>query len=319
MTTYIANFGVNNIYWPICASENVITLQTSVECFEHWKNDDRLGWISWATHNLSSLRGRTATPPVASRWFNLLSIFFNTSSDLWLHRHEDELFWTRSRPGAPTVTEINDGRHVLVRRPADSWSSRNVKGRPLLWKAIHPKARDFLHTEATYQELATDRGYRQYANALVEGAPFEPWHDQPNWKTKLGKSSPVKVFTNLEKTIWRAVKTVERTVAFADGSLDERVRKIKNLTVSAIELREYLEELYRDQEGLCAATGLEMLLDDDEGSEEFRLSVDRIDSDGDYDPSNLQLLCQFANFWKGNSNDTRFKELIAILKADGGR
>lgn len=319
MKVFVANLGYKNVHWPTCRDEHVITLQTTVKCFEHWQRADRVGWIDWATHNVSSLNGRVATPPVASRWFNLISIIFETTGDLWIHRADTDLFWTHSFDGTPAVSEIPDPfgsntKHVLIRRRADAWQNLDKQGRRLQWKSLHPKAHDFLHTEATYQELANDRGYRDYARALVAGDPLDEWYGQSNWKSRLGRSSNVRVFSNLEKTIWRAVNTIESTVAQADGRIEETIRKVKQQMVSSLELREYLEDLYRQQEELCAATGLRMLLDGDEGSADFKLSVDRIDSNGHYEPSNLQLVCQFANFWKSHRDDKRFKELIAIVR-----
>lgn len=319
MKVFVANLGYKNVYWPVCREERVITLQTSAACFEHWQRGDRAGWIEWATQNVSSLSGQIATAPVASRWFNLVTIIFETAGDLWLHRSDTDLFWTYSREGTPSVTEITDPvgskiNYVLIRRPADAWQHHDKQGRRLQWRSVHPKAHDFLQTEATYQELANDRGYRDYAEALVEGARLDAWHNQEAWKGRVGNSSNVKVFSNLEKTIYRAVLTVEHTVANADGSVDERVRKLKEQLISSPELREHLADQYRQREGLCAATGLQMLLDNEEGSDDFRLSIDRIDSNGHYEPSNLQLVCRFANFWKSHRDDARFKELITIVR-----
>ena len=43
-------------------------------------------------------------------------------------------------------------------------------------------------------------------------------------------------------------------------------------------------------------------------------SLDRIDSDGHYEIGNLQLVCRFANFWKGASENEEFRPLLAIVR-----
>lgn len=48
---------------------------------------------------------------------------------------------------------------------------------------------------------------------------------------------------------------------------------------------------------------------------ELYFSLDRIDSDGHYEPNNLQLVCNFANRWKGAKNNQGFLDLIAAIKA----
>ena len=49
MKIYIANLGFENAYWPVCRSEEVLTLYTSEKLFEFWTNRDREGWLEWAT------------------------------------------------------------------------------------------------------------------------------------------------------------------------------------------------------------------------------------------------------------------------------
>ncbi|SRR6266403_2146322 len=184
MEIYVANLGEQNAHWPVCRSETVLTLETGVRLLDYWKKKDRDGWISWATENERMVNGQIATAAVASRWFNLITIFHDTVDDIWVHRDGEHLFWTTSLPGKIVEVEITDsaGRprpYLLLKRPTQQWANKSRDGRPLLWRAIHPKAHHFLQTEATYQKIANDRNYKDYALALLDGPVIEEIHARP--------------------------------------------------------------------------------------------------------------------------------------------
>ena len=263
MEIYVANLGEQNAHWPVCRSETVLTLETGVRLLDYWKKKDRDGWISWATENERMVNGQIATAAVASRWFNLITIFHDTVDDIWVHRDGEHLFWTTSLPGKIVEVEITDsaGRprpYLLLKRPTQQWANKSRDGRPLLWRAIHPKAHHFLQTEATYQKIANDRNYKDYALALLDGPVIEEIHARPEWLEALGKRTSVRTFSNLETTIYNAVYQIQHTVLRADGRLVTSATKIKNLLVSEEEMRRFLHKLYQDQSGLCALTGVRM-------------------------------------------------------------
>jgi hypothetical protein len=131
----------------------------------------------------------------------------------------------------------------------------------------------------------------------------------------LGKKTSVRTFSNLETTIYDAVYQIQHTVSKADGRLVTSATKIKNMLVSEEEMRRFLHRLYKDQTGLCALTGLRMLLRNEDGPNDLLLSVDRINSNGHYEPMNIQLVCRFANFWKSSGDDHRFKQLIEMVRS----
>ena len=319
MKVFIANLGEKNVHWPICVSENVLTLETTQKLFDFWKQNDRDGWLEWAGKHERMANGQPAIPSVASRWFNLITTFHKTVDDIWMHRQGGYLFWAASKVGPVTQTIIEDPAHqgrsyLLLKRPTTPWRNQARDGRTLLWSAIHPKAHHFLQTEATYQEVANDRKYRDYALSLIDGTVLAELHQRPEWKQALGKKQLGTTFSNLEKTIFDAVRQMGKTVLRADGSIVETQIKIKEMLLPENEMRKFLSKLYADQEGHCALTGLRMLLNDDEGPKDMRLSVDRIDSNGHYEPTNIQLVCRFANFWKSAGDNTRFKELIQVIR-----
>jgi hypothetical protein len=45
-------------------------------------------------------------------------------------------------------------------------------------------------------------------------------------------------------------------------------------------------------------------------------SLDRIESSGHYVKGNLQVVCRFANFWKGATDNKEFRRLIAVVQSD---
>jgi hypothetical protein len=147
----------------------------------------------------------------------------------------------------------------LLKRPTSSWTNKSKDGRPLVWRSIHPKAHHFLQTEATYQKIANDRNYRDYALSLLNGPILQALHERTEWLTALGERTSVRVASSLEATIFDAVYQIGKTVVRADGRLITSETKIKNLLVSEEEMRRFLHKLYQNQSGVCALTGLRML------------------------------------------------------------
>jgi hypothetical protein len=54
--------------------------------------------------------GISPTKPVASRWFNLMTIISETAGDVWVHREIEQLWWTVSKPDGPEITLETDPR-----------------------------------------------------------------------------------------------------------------------------------------------------------------------------------------------------------------
>jgi hypothetical protein len=212
-------------------------------------------------------------------------------------------------------------RPFFLRRQADSisavdpWSHKNRKGRSLSWKALHPKAKDFLFTEGTLQQLSPDNA--EYAQALIDGALLDSWHNRSDWRAKMdaARTKPVNLYDARKKTIYRMVETVLSTVANANGQQVLRTVKEKNTTFDRVALEKYVDGLISDQDGLCALTGIQLQYDKEGPDPELWCSLDRIDSGGHYVPGNLQVVCRFANRWKSDGRDSEFRRLIQLVRS----
>lgn len=285
-----------------------------------WLAGDKEGFIQRCIATRITARGIPPTRPVAARWYNLAHIISETENDLWIHREKNELWWTITRPG-PVEVEVQPARpgsvvqwiHVL-QKPADKWSNKNRRGARLEWPAIHPKAREFLFTEGTLQQLSEDNA--AYARALVDGDDLEPWHSRPEWKKKAdaARHGEARVYDGPQRAALRMVQTAMGTAA-GSGKKETRITKTKeNRFGSAVEFQRHLEALIEAQEGLCAITELRLQYDGDYDDGELLPSLDRIDSDGHYEAGNLQVVCRFVNRWKSDGDDGEFKRLIALVQ-----
>ncbi len=323
---FIANFGPGNALWPDCYERPSVATFEDEDTWPYWLAQDRAGFIEHCIKTKKTATGITPTAPVASRSFDLGDIISETENDIWIHREKDELWWTTSRPGdaehsrrpafnpTPLVKDI-----YVLHKPADAWSNKTKRGSPLRWDALHPKAKEFLFTEGTLQQLQPDNA--EYAIALIEGQSLAPWHSKPLWKEKeaISKKGPVKIFSARERAITMMAKTALETVANANGQQVLRTVKNKeNRFGSQRALEEYIDKLVTSQEGLCAVTGLPLQYPGEASDLQMLCSLDRIDSNGHYEEGNLQIVCRFINHWKSDENDAEFRRLIDVVRNSRG-
>lgn len=327
MKVFIANFGRENYEWPECKRRGTVATMNAVPAFTLWEAGDREGYIAGRMKE-TTWAGRKPTLPVAARWYNLMTIISETQGDVWIHRDGDRVWWTISTDALPifeTKTEpVGDHREIVVcHKPCQPWSDR-AGSTLLLWKSLHPKARDFLATEATLQELSADNA--AYALALIEGRDRSAWHDRPIWTAaiekakKLGKGhGEVQIASPQKMAAVRMVDTALGTVATANGQQVLKTVKVKETGFSNThEFETYVEELIREQEELCALTGLPLGFDSLCEDKQMLASLDRIDSSGHYERNNLQLVCRFMNRWKGADPDSEVRRLLDALREHWG-
>lgn len=322
MRTFIANFGQGNYLWPACREQGTVATFEDEDMRPFWEKGDREGYIAHAIAHKKSAAGITPTKPVASRWFNLATIVSETVGDVWIHREKDELWWTVTRPDpVRTTIELSrdpartGSRVYVMHKPAQAWSNKNKKGARLVWRALHPRAREFLFTEGTLQQLSDENA--AYAHALIDGDDLSDWHLKSAWKAKEEKSgkAPVTVFSAATRAAYRMANTAMETAARANGQ--EVLRTIKNKEVrfdSQAALQAYLEALLISQENLCAITSLPLQFDGEHTDLEMLCSLDRIDSNGHYEMGNLQVVCRFVNRWKSDGDDSEFRRLVRMLQ-----
>lgn len=338
MKVFIANFGRENYEWPVCQARGTIATMNGLGAQALWEAGDREGYILERMASDKTASGLAPIRSVAARWFNLMTIISESAGDLWIHRDGERLWWTISRAGQTSFEQkmepIARGREVVVcHKPCEPWSDRTKGGVELMWRSLHPKARDFLSTEATLQQLGPDNA--AYTHALIEGGDLEPWHSRQVWKDKNGRASSkhgeVRLADARRKVAYREaaerlaeltqptgiermVKTAFKTAAQSNGQEVVRVVKNKEVRFSARALEDHIVELLERQEGLCALTDQRLDYDEPQGDADFFVSLDRIDSNGHYEVGNLQVVCRFANRWKGAADDAQFRRLIGAIR-----
>jgi hypothetical protein len=317
MRVFIANFGRANYLWPECRERKSVAVLDDEDVHPFWLARDRPGYIAYCETHKKTAAGIAPTRPVASRWYNLLDIVSETEDDLWFHREKDELWWTHSTDAAPATELAADpgGQRVyVVHKQCQPWSDRSKSGGPLRWPALHPRAKTFLFTEGTLQQLTEDNA--RYARALRDGASLDAWHDRPDWQKKRDAAGhgAATHLSPIQRAAIRLAQTAMSTVANARGQDVLRTTKVKEMHFSQPELEKYVVALIQSQEGLCALTELPLELDGTHEDDEMLPSLDRIDSDGHYAPGNLQVVCRFANRWKNDDKDENFRRLVRLLR-----
>lgn len=320
---YVANFGEGNALWPIAKTNNTIITIDNVSLHLSWQTGDRDGYIDAALDHTLTALGKRPSRQTAGRWYNLVTEMQETEGDTWISRQGDAIWWTVSQPGdlreaiQPSTNPARDGVEIWhIEKPCLPWSNRDRQGRPLLWEALHSKARDFLSTEATFQTIANDRGYADYARALIEGEPLDQWHTSKPFRDKAETSTKRvgRTFSPKEIAAARMARTMLATVAQSNGQTVESRVKEKNTTLSVHECEALIRQRMGEQEDHCALTGLPLGYDTDCDDPEMLASLDRIHSNGHYTPENLQLVCRFINRWKKADDDQLVRRLLTELR-----
>lgn len=115
----------------------------------------------------------------------------------------------------------------------------------------------------------------------------------------------------------RAIYTMADNAAAAAANSNKETRHVnKNKEVhhAREELVAIIERLLDEQKGLCALTDLPLQWRGDHDDTELCASLDRIDSNGHYERTNLQVVCWFINRWKGTTPDGEFRRLLAMMR-----
>ncbi|SET92706.1 hypothetical protein SAMN05443580_10964 [Variovorax sp. OV084] len=322
---FIANFGKENYLWPECLSTPCIATLDDEDLRDYWMTGNRRGYIEHCLRTKLTVRGLKPNRALASRWFNVHTTLSESSGDIWIHREKDDFWWAIS--GSQPITEdvrppykaLPSAPNSIVRRKQTTpWSNKDLTGRRLSWKTLHPKAQTFLFTEGTLQQVGHDHGYADYSLAPLQGTDLSPWHGTTDWRVFEARRSVSRgtVLSPVEAAIALMASQARDTASRANGQ--EVLAKVKNKEFgfdSDEEMRVYLRNLLNDQEGLCAISGLRFQYPGQIDDPELQCSLDRIDSDGHYAAGNLQIVCRFINRWKSSSDDAEFRRLVRVLRA----
>ena len=119
-----------------------------------------------------------------------------------------------------------------------------------------------------------------------------------------------------EKSIIAMRLSVENTVKNSNGQLVQRTVKNKELRMTSAELEKLIASLLDIQDNRCALTGIPVQFHGTESDKNLLPSLDRIDSSGHYETGNLQVVCQFINFWKGDSDNEEFRRLLILVRGE---
>jgi hypothetical protein len=123
-----------------------------------------------------------------------------------------------------------------------------------------------------------------------------------------------RVVSGWEASIIEMRTGVRSTVANSNGQMVLKTVKNKELRMEAEELELYLAALLARQGYKCALTGIRLQAHGTFTDKNLKPSLDRINSDGHYEQGNLQVVCQFVNFWKGATENEEFRRLLALLR-----
>ncbi len=320
---FIANFGASNYLWPTCFKQSTIATFEVTSSHPFSVANDKDGYVKHSMSNVKTARGLSPTKSVASRWFNVGKILEATTGDIWIHRAADDIWWTISLSG-PATTSLQEANYpgsvpgekvYETHKPGRPWTNKNLLGQRLSWSALHKKARAFMATEATLQQLSTDNA--AYATALLLGSDLGGWHNRADWQAiaRAASHAGVTMSTPWQNAVARMAMTALNTTLASNGQ--QALRTIKNKEfrfASAAALEEYLLKLRADQEGLCALSGLVLQYDGDYDDASLLCSLDRIDSSGHYEAGNLQIVCRFINQWKSDQEDHEFQRLLRLVR-----
>jgi hypothetical protein len=117
-----------------------------------------------------------------------------------------------------------------------------------------------------------------------------------------------------EKSIIAMRQSVENTVKNSNGQIIQHTLKNKELRMTSTQLEKLIKELLDLQENRCALSGISFQFHTADADKNLLPSLDRKDSDGHYETGNLQVVCRFINFWKGDGDNNEFQRLLMLVR-----
>ncbi|ARM10833.1 hypothetical protein Bra5_CH00558 [Rhizobium phaseoli Brasil 5] len=129
-----------------------------------------------------------------------------------------------------------------------------------------------------------------------------------------GSKDDGRVLGAMDRSIVDMRQNVENTVKNSNGQLVQRTLKNKELRMTSQQLEALIRELLVQQDNRCALTGIPFQFLGQHEDKNLLPSLDRKDSNGHYEEGNLQVVCQFINFWKGDADNEDFRRLLNLVR-----
>lgn len=147
-----------------------------------------------------------------------------------------------------------------------------------------------------------------------------PESQQDSHAPRFGKhADPGHVLGARERSVYQMKQTIIDTASYARGQTVERLVQIKqkDLAFDSYALERHLRDLMERQQDRCALTGIPFHFHGEDADASLLPSADRIDSDKNYEPGNIQIVCRFVNFWKGATPNAEFARLLGLIRSGG--
>ena len=107
-----------------------------------------------------------------------------------------------------------------------------------------------------------------------------------------------------------------REVSSSTGKFEDYFRLFRTRVLPLAHSKKRIRELLEIQGDRCAITGISFQFQGAHEDTNMLPSLDRIDSNGHYEGTNVQLVCRFINFWKQAADDEEFRRLIMIVRGE---
>lgn len=227
--------------------------------------------------------------------------------------------WMRERGLSESTIKKYDG---AISGPLTSWANTNaILSGSLLDVSDRVEFSSFssaIKLLPIFQERNAT-GHQMYSNALAKFAEylrFGPSDTAHSLAFSNTTSPSLRLVNAWGPTALRMVKTAQQTTNAANGqAVLQTIKNKNNAFASQDEFARYVEALVEHQHGCCAISGLPIQPDSlQDGDDEMKASLDRIDSNEHYEAGNLQVVCRFINRWKGADQNAHFVRLLDTLR-----
>jgi len=158
------------------------------------------------------------------------------------------------------------------------------------------------------------KGLRQVLNQQIEKNSTST-----NTSNHSGFNNKINSKNSLKNSLKNMIQNA-RSAASMSGKPKKTIHKYKRVKfTSDVDFADFLEAKISSQKGLCALTDIPLQFHGTHTDRKLLCSLDRIDSNGDYEANNLQIVCQFINMWKSDYNNKECLRLIELIKSTPNR